>query len=448
MLSNTLARNISGALRLSALAGLLVVAGGCGNTPAQPTVVPSATPPPISAPTEAPTEAAPTDVPATPTSLVETPTVPAQTPTTSAVETSVPTPAAGKTPVPVGDLQWKQVGLAGTNLTDVAFLSEASNTLVLVAGPQGVWSGTYDYSTWEKHNVKIADEARNAEANIASPDVMYITSHTGCPSGLPTERQRSTDGGKTWEAMGGDALTLAVSNATTAYGAKCSGLNKTVDSGATWADLPGVTTFASDPISLAASPDGQTVYAAYVSEGGTGQIMMSTDGGATWTEVTPRNVPAAEGFVAPGHLTFVPALEGSPQFGGLYLTNDQGVWFLPLEGGDWKLMPKPQVPGDPENAPSYFTTLFVDTAYSEDYNKPGPVIYTARARSNESGPTPQGVWRSVDMGVTWESVGTGLGERLVNSVVLAPHDSPSGRVETLLAATADGVWALTMPPSR
>jgi len=448
MLSNRFARKISGAFRVSALAGLLVVVAGCGNTPAQPTAVPSATPPPISAPTEVPTEAAPTEVPATPTALIETPTVPAETPTTPAEETSVPTPAADNTPVPVGNLQWKQVGLAGTNLTDVASLSEGNNALALLAGPQGVWSGSHDFSTWDKHDVKIADEARNAEAYIASPDVMYITSHTGCPSGLPTERQRSTDGGKTWEAMGGDALTLAVANATTAYGAKCSGLNKTADSGATWTDLSGVTTFASDPVSLAASPDGQTVYAAYVSEGGTGQIMMSTDAGATWTEVTPKNVPAAEGFVAPGHLTFVPALEGSPQYGGLYLTNDQGVWFLPLEGGDWTLMPKPQVPGDPENAPSYFTTLFVDTAYSEEYAKPGPVIYTARARSNETGPTAQGVWRTIDMGATWESVGTGLGEHLVNSVVLVPYDSPSGRVETLLAATDDGVWALTMPPSR
>ncbi len=345
----------------------------------------------------------------------------------------------------VGDLQWKQVALGGTNLTDLSFISQGSNLVVLAAGPKGVWTGTYDYSQWEKHDVTIADQARNAEADVASAEVMYVTSHTGCPSGLPSARSRSTDGGKTWQEMSGEAMSIAVANATTAYGAKCSGLNKTTDSGATWTDLS-VTTQSSDPISLAASPDGQMVYAAYVSEGGTGQIMMSADGGSTWSDVTPRNVPG-DGFRAPGHLTFVPGSEGRPDEGGLYLVNDSGVWFLPLDSADWKLLEKPSLPAPPEITFSNYTALFVDTAYSAEYDKPGAILYTARAGSTTDKLVGQGVHRSADMGASWQSVGKGLEQHVVNSLALIPYNSSSGRVETLLAATDDGIWALTMPPS-
>ncbi|HKP53802.1 MAG TPA: sialidase family protein [Chloroflexia bacterium] len=446
MLSKLAGQKISDALRIGALVGLLAVVAGCNTTSGgQPTNVPTGTAPPIAAPTIMPTEVAATAEVASPTiPAAETPTELASSPTTP----PDPTPVVINTPAPtmsVGDLQWKQVGLGGNNVTDLSFISQGSNVVVLAAGPKGVWTGTYDYSQWDKHDVAMAEEARNAEADVASDQVMYVTSHTGCPSGLPSARSRSTDGGKSWQEMSGEAMTIAVANATTAYGAKCSGLNKTTDSGATWADLS-VTTQSSDPISLAASPDGQMVYAAYISEGGTGQIMMSKDGGATWSDVTPRNVPQ-EGFLAPGHLTFLPGSEGRPDEGGLYLTNNEGVWFLPLDSGDWKLMTKSNLPTSPEGTFSNFTALFVDAAYSAEYDKPGAILYTARAESTIDKLLGQGVYRSADMGTTWQSVGTGLEQHVVNSLALIPYDSSSGRVETLLAATDDGIWALTLPPS-
>ena len=444
----TTARGLRNSLRMGALAGLLVVVAGCNSAPASvPTVIPTVTIPPITAPTIEPTEAAPTVDVASPTIAAESPTVPVSSPTTAAA-TAEPTISANNTPaptVPVGDLQWKQVGLAGNNITDLSFLAEGGSLSVLVAGPKGVWTGASFNSQLEKRTVTLAEEARNAEVFVASPEVMYVTSHTGCPSGLPSARSRSTDGGKTWQVMTDEAMSIAGANATTAYAAKCSGLSKTTDSGATWADLP-VTTQSSDPISLAASPDGQVVFAAYVSEGGTGQIMMSKDGGSTWVDVTPKNVPG-DGFRAPGHLTFVPGSVGRPEDGGLYLINDNGVWFLPLEGGDWKLMQNTSLPAQPEGVVSYYTALFVDTAYSEAYEKPGPVLYTARAGSTADKLVGEGVYRSTDMGATWQSVGRGLEQHVVNSLALIPYDASTGRLETLVAATEDGIWALTMQPS-
>lgn len=448
MLFNLLAaRKITHALRVGALAGLLALVAGCNNGAA--TVPTAAVTPPITVPTQGSTVPDPTPEPKATNTIEIAPSATTEAPTVPPTEITAPIPEASNTPAPtvaVGDLEWKQVGLAGNNVTSLSFLSQGTNLAVLAAGPKGVWTGTYDYTQWEKRDVKMAEEARNGEADVASAEVMYVTSHTWCASGLPSARSRSTDGGKTWQDMTDDAMTIAASNATTAYSAKCSGISKTTDSGETWTDLP-VTSHTSDPMSLATSPDGQMVYAAYLSEGGTGQIMMSTDGGNTWSDVTPRNVPG-DGFVAPGHLTFVTGSEGKPDDGGLYLTNDKGVWFLPLESSEWKFMEKPQLSGEPEGNSSNYTAFFVDTAYSIEYDKPGPILYTARARSTETHLEGQGVYRSSDLGATWQSVGKGIETHVVNSLALIPYDASSGRVETLLAATEDGIWALTMPPTR
>jgi hypothetical protein len=50
------------------------------------------------------------------------------------------------------------------------------------------------------------------------------------------------------------------------------------------------------------------------------------------------------------------------------------------------------------------------------------------------------------MGATWQQVGDNIGKRPVQALVLAPHDSSvPGMLETLIAATSDGAWAVMMP---
>ena len=48
----------------------------------------------------------------------------------------------------------------------------------------------------------------------------------------------------------------------------------------------------------------------------------------------------------------------------------------------------------------------------------------------------------------WQQVGDDLGKRMVTGLLLAPYDTAAtpGMVETLLAATSDGIWAVPMPP--
>jgi photosystem II stability/assembly factor-like uncharacterized protein len=325
--------------------------------------------------------------------------------------------------------------------------------LVLAAGPQGAWLSKYGYTDWRVQNVTSADEARTGEVEVASAEVLYFTSHTGCASGLPNNSWRSTDGGATWAQMSasGEVMTIAAANATTAYATACTGILKTTDSGATWTALT-TPQLSSDPISLAASPDGQNVYAAFVSEGGTGQIWASTDAGATWNEITPTDLHGEESFHAPSDLIFVTGSVGRPDDGGLYLTTSQGIWHLPVESDEWNFVKKAPIEGEPaDNVFSdWYSAFLVDTTYGTQIEKSGPILYVARAKSGDNGSAVSlGVWRSTDMGMTWQQVGKGLESTPVNTLALALTDSTgtgrgmgAGIFETLLAGTDDGVWAL------
>ncbi len=423
--------------RVALMAALMAIAVvGCG-----PSTTPVATPQPTSTvavpsqETSSPAQATATSAPAA-TATVE----PDPTPTVQAVTT----PGPGENPA---NYQWKQAGLTGNNVSDLALHAGGTN-LVLAAGPKGAWLSSYDYTQWQPLGVKLGVEGRRSEASIASQDVMYVTSNTGCASGLPSTRSRSIDGGKTWQEIANEAMSIAGSNGGVAYGATCTSVIKSTDSGATWTELPGSSISNYDILDLTASPDGELVYVAYASEGGTGRIQMSGDGGQTWKEITPV-APESGEFVGPGNLFLVTGSEGRPEDGGLYLTSSQGLWFVPLESTDWKLMKSDERQDAPPGGSYYITALYVDTAYSADYNKTGPVIYTARAGqgTGEQGAMGLGVFRSTNGGMTWETVGTGLEQRTVNSIVLAPHDPAANpnMLETLLAATDDGVWAAPIP---
>jgi photosystem II stability/assembly factor-like uncharacterized protein len=321
---------------------------------------------------------------------------------------------------------------------------------VLAGGPKGAWLSKYGYTDWRPQSVTPAQDARMGEAEVASADALYFSSHTGCASGLPNNSWHSTDGGATWTPMSGEAMTIAAANATTAYATSCSGILKTTDAGATWTSL-NTPQLSSDPISLATSPDGQSVYAAFVSEGGTGQIWASTDGGAAWTEITPKDLHGEESFHAPNHLSYVTGSVGRPDDGGLFLTTSQGIWHLPLESDEWNFVKKAPIEGQPaENVFSdWYSAFLVDTTYGTQVEKSGPVLYVARAKAGESGGAVSlGVWRSTDLGASWQQVGKGI-DIPVNSLALALTDSTgtgrgmgAGLFETLLAGTEDGVWAL------
>lgn len=346
---------------------------------------------------------------------------------------------------------WQSLGLPeGTNFRDIALLPGGKN-IVLVGSSDGIWKSEYNYSAWTKLDVPIPANPRpgNVEVAIGSPEVMYATAHTACASGLPINSYRSTDGGATWAAMPVELLDIYAAGTATAYGTTCGGALKTTDSGATWSDvLPGSQHENSDPYAITGSPDGQSVYVAYASEGGAGSMKRSTDGGVKWTDITPQNIPPDGLLRAAVSMMFVPGSIGRPDDAGLYMANGQGTYFLPTESDEW------QMHIDSTNAvdnPAYYLTAFyVDTWYSDDYVKNGPVLYSARAKLGDVAFEGIGVFRSTNLGATWQQIGDDIGKRSVSGLILAPHDTTADpeMQEALIAATNDGVWGIMMAPLK
>ena len=400
---------------------LLLISAGCGaaeqatSTPvptptaAIPTSLPVVTLPPATA------TGVPTSVP----QVTETP--------TKAAATGTPNPQAG---------QWQQVGIPGKVVQNLAQASSGLSS-VLATGPGGAWRAAPDddYTNWTALSVSLSGQVTTAAVGNAS--IMYAIGHTGCLSGAPITLHRTMDGGTTWQDMTvtDPPLSLAAIDEA-AYGITCRGIAKTIDAGVTWTALPGSNLTNYDPHVFTASPDGKSISAGYVSEGGTSRVMRSTDSGVTWAEITPVTPPNSP-------LTAIAALvyELGSGSGGLYMTSDQGLWHLPPGSSNWQLVQN--INPTLEN-PERITALYVG-AQSASSNP--AAVYEARATLVAGGLTGEGVFRSLDGGATWEPFGTGLDQRVVNNLLFAPsnHSTTNPGVGKLLAATNDGIFAITSP---
>lgn len=158
----------------------------------------------------------------------------------------------------------------------------------------------------------------NMEVSRADPSIIYGIGHDG-------RVQRSSDSGKTWEATGQvpDKLIDIATSATeaaTIYAATELGLYRSLDKGATWTEVvtgapfttvdlgadgvlravqygKGVLSIGADGTATLLGtdlPDGYLLYLASISAdphrlaalSGTGRLMLSEDGGSTWSDAT------------------------------------------------------------------------------------------------------------------------------------------------------------------
>lgn len=396
----------------------------------------------IAVPTAAPTDTA---VSATDTAAPPTATEEAATPTEEATATQEPAEASPTTPSGgAGDYTWSQAGLAGQQINALSILPSGNNP-VLAAGPQAAWKSAYDYKSWDA--LKVTPGGRSQSAAIISPDNFLVTGNIGCASGGPIQAFHSTDSGATWQPINGanTPLVVAAANSQLVYGTICSGIVHSTDGGATWSNFASPNAPNYDPGALAIGPDGQSLYAAYYSEGGTLKVFHTGPGDAKWVEVTPQNAGDIRGPVI---FAVAPAKEGSPDQGGVYMSTGEGRLFLLSEGAtEWKQISGTN-PNTEQPQPDYqVTALYIDATNTEEYNKPGAIIYEARA-SQGTEMKGLGVFRSVDGGKTWEMLGKGLGSQVVNELVLAPQDLmiAAKTFDILIAATNDGIWTAPMPP--
>ena len=311
-------------------------------------------------------------------------------------------PAGGLTSA----LQWRSVGpFTGGRVTVVAGIASRPNEFFMGTAGGGVWETTNYGYTWRNISDKyFKDGAIGAMAVAASnPNVIYVGTGDSAPRNTEVTgagMYKSTDGGKTWSYIGLGAthiiswILVDPTNPDVVYAAAFGhlwgpnperGVYKSTDGGQTWKkilyvnDGTGAISMAMDP----ANP--QVVYAAMwemsrqhwgFSSGGPGSgIYKTTDGGATWTNIThrpglPPGVFGKVGLaVAPSDPNVVYALIQASykgQAGGLF-RSDNG-------GASWKLMSLDQ---EITQRAFYYGYVYVDPKDANTIYLPNVGVYVS-----------------------------------------------------------------------
>ena len=448
------------------LSGLLlllfvVVAAACAGPFSQPTATPPPTP--TAAPTATATAVARQAGTPTATATATRPAPTATRPTLTPTRFGAPTPTAFVLRQPAKP--WERLGLEGQALNVVAVTGGDPPTLF--AGGEGLWRSSDGGRTW--HVVREPDQAPRVVAIAtagADPrsQTVYVGVNQGCARGMRSRALVSGDGGFNWRELPEtvtDVTDFAVDpgSARTVYAVGCAGSFRSADAGATWEELRGARLDNYDPALIAIAPsESQTLYIAYVSEGGTVRVRRSTDGGTTWQDAHPPGDPV--GPLALAVDSRDPAVVLLSTTTGLYKTTNGGrAWALVA----WLESTATPVPGRPAATPVPARPAASPTPGGRPGASPAvspvPTVLPAARIAGALLADPEeqgrfwlgtgqgpiagsGVYRTNDAGVTWSRTAGGLEQLAVSHLAL----SGPRNARVVYAATGDGLWVLPANP--
>ena len=320
-------------------------------------------------------------------------------------------PAASVAQVPPGKLtsalKWRSVGpYTGGRATTVAGIASEPNVFFQGTAGGGVWK-TDDYGhTWKNVSDKDFKTSNIGAMAIApsAPSVIYVgTGDSGPRNTVLTDEggmYKSVDGGATWTFIGLDdthiisQIVVDPQDPDVVYVAALGhlfgpnperGVFKTTDGGKTWKKILFVND-STGAISLAIDPaNSHVLYAAMwhmsrrhwtFSSGGPGSgIYETTDGGATWTNIShrpglPSGIFGKVGLaVAPSRPYVLYALIQASykgQAGGLFRSEDAGR--------TWKLVNNSM---DITQRAFYYNTVFVDPKDPDTIYLPNAGLYVS-----------------------------------------------------------------------
>ncbi|HEY8055016.1 MAG TPA: hypothetical protein VIE13_03795 [Terriglobales bacterium] len=311
-------------------------------------------------------------------------------------------------------LRWRSVGpFTGGRVTTVAGVAAEPNLYYMGTAGGGVWETTDYGQHWE--NISDRDFKTGSIGAMAvapsNPKIIYVGSGDSAPRNTVLTGDgmyKSTDGGKSWKQIGlADThminwILVDPQNPDVVYVASLGhlfapnaerGVFKTTDGGQSWKKVlfvnndTGAVTMAMD------QSNPQVVYAAMwemsrshwgFSSGGPGSgLYKSTDGGATWTNIThnsglPTGIFGKIGVaVAPSDGNVVYALvqaEYKGQAGGLFRSDDAGA--------TWRLINNSM---DITQRAFYYGRVYVDPRDPNTIYLPNVGVYV----SHDSGKTLQ-----------------------------------------------------------
>lgn len=275
---------------------------------------------------------------------------------------------------------WSLLGPPGGDVSDVATSTADANIVLAGIAPNGSVGGTLYRSTdggatWSEvsamHGISVyhIEFAPDGTAYIATQNSVW----------------QSNDGGQSWVkdnlGLGNniqvDTVAIDLSNPSTLWAGLAAKVMRSTDGGTTWTNLsPPVASPQFVARGIAIDPnDSNTAIVVFGGAFGGGQVFVTTDGGASWADRSaglpgnPLNAVAYDGsrlLVGGGQLF------GS-EFVGLYQSTDLGVTWTPLHNDSWPALAVQAIAVDPSDS----NTILVGTAGS-------------------------GVNRTTDGGATWQ----------------------------------------------
>ena len=357
-------------------------------------------------------------------------------------EVSKPT-LDSRVPDLLGALKFRGIGpaLMSGRISDIALDASNPNVWYVSAGSGGVWKTTNAGSTFSP----IFDSQSSYSIGCitidpSSPDTVWIGTgenvggrHIGFGDGI----YRSTDGGKTFKNVGLtqsehiSKIIVDPTNSNTVYVAVQGplwspggerGLYKTTDGGSTWNNILskgpycGVTDIVMDPtnpkVIYAATHQRHRTVWALLNTGPESGIFKSSDGGATWKELT-NGIPGGDkGKIALG----VSPQENNVVYASVEFVNREGGFFRSVNAGESWEKRSSFVSGG--TGPHYYQEIYLDPHRFD-------VIYHA----NDT------LVRSMDGGKTFEPIERGSKHVDNHAVVFHPNDK-----DFLLVGCDGGVY--------
>lgn len=260
-------------------------------------------------------------------------------------------------------LKYRSIGpFRGGRVTAVAGIEEDPLTYYFGATGGGVWKTSSAGAAWENVSDGFINTGGIGAIDVADsdPNIVFVGTGEGPVRGVKTSHgdgvYKSTDAGKTWSHMGLAAtrhissIRIHPTNPDIVYLAgqgnpwganEERGIYKTVDGGVTWnkilyvnedSGFADMTMDATDPNFLMATSWDFRRRPWVVKSGGPGsRVYKTTDGGATWQEITD-GLPELKGkmgiAISPANQKIVyMAIEAKDGQGGVYRSDDAGESF-------------------------------------------------------------------------------------------------------------------------
>lgn len=346
-----------------------------------------------------------------------------------------------------------------------ALVVRKDGTIVLGAAQGGVWTFDNTTKTWTSRTPDATTQAVGALAAAPSDDrIIYLGSGEGALSGdsyYGDGVYRSTDGGVTWQRVSSDqfngqatsSIVVDPKNAdhlymatlrgrggarrTTAPAATPFGVWESRDGGRHWSLKKGTTDELHGATDLVMDPTNPRVlFASFWGDG----IYRSTDGGAHWASALgdlPKGnfleggTRFALGLSHPSGAAQATLYTGFDYF-DLADTYHESRLYKSTDGGaHWAATPTGS--GIDSILGYCGTQCFYDNVVRVDPTNPD-VIYLAGVYGYDNSPQSGGIFRSLDGGATWQSLGYDLHPDF-HAVALQPNDT-----RHVVIGNDGGVW--------